>query len=129
MPMTPTEQYLMQVYGPWVLVTIMAIRELWRYLRDKVLPFWMTRAERKDEMDVSFEERQIQALEKISENNQQLTVLFSIMNERIARTDSNVEAIKIMLTAHDARSQARFQADKEKTKPFPRARQAAKVES
>lgn len=127
----PVDEYLLRTYGPWVLVAIFAARELWRYLRDKVFPFLMKRAERKDEMVLSLEERQIQALEKIAENQQQLTVLFATINERTMRTDVNVESVKLTLTAHDARSQVRYQpvSEKERTKPLPKARQSAKVES
>ena len=116
--LSPTDLYLLQVYGPWMVIAVWLVREVWVNLRDKWIPIWIKRTEIQDEREISLEERQVRAFEKIAENTQKLTVLYATIGDRTGLIYEAVNDVKTTLTAHDARSQLRDATKAAKTKPL-----------
>lgn len=116
---TQTDLFVLQTYGPWILLGLYLIRDVWWFLRDKLFPSLIKRAERQDELSLSLEERQTRAFEKIAENVQQLAVLYATIS---AHTESTANGVRRIETALAARAH-----DPADTKPLSKVKRV-KVE-
>jgi hypothetical protein len=108
--MSQIDLYLLQTYGPWILIAIFVAKDIWAYLRNTVIPFFFKRIARKDEMELTLEERQVQAVEKIAVAIQQLSVLYATISAHTQFTSGSVQRIEGVVTEIKARIEERDQS-------------------
>ncbi len=105
--MSQADLLLLQTYGPWFLIAILVIRDLFPFLRDKLFPQVLKERSDDNERRWKLSERQVQAQEDIAAAVQQTAVLLATLDARTEVMAAGVSRVEVIATEINTRSRAR----------------------
>ena len=108
--MSPTDLYLAQVFGPWILIIVLVLREVVPFLRDRLFPAYLNRQQREEAKRSALDERQVQAFEQLAKATGQISIVMGTINDRTELTAAGTQRIESLVVEINTRSRSEEKA-------------------